>query len=155
MPKHVAWEGVFPAVTTQFRNDLSLDIDATAALYRTLRPLIDEAYTELGYPQARFDDTLVRAFAELLRAPVVVGEAELVPRIISQAYLDPELEDLSGAQKQLLRLGPANASRVQRKLREFALALGMSESALPRTRFYRAPGPGEGRHTLEDEPTPD
>ena len=28
MPKHVAWEGVFPAVTTQFRDDLSLDIDA-------------------------------------------------------------------------------------------------------------------------------
>jgi 4-hydroxy-tetrahydrodipicolinate synthase len=30
MRKHVGWEGVFPAVTTQFRSDLSLDVDATA-----------------------------------------------------------------------------------------------------------------------------
>ena len=29
MSKH-AWTGVFPAVTTQFRKDMSLDIDATA-----------------------------------------------------------------------------------------------------------------------------
>jgi len=129
---------------------VSLDVEATASLYRLLRPLIDEAYSDLGYPQVRFDDTLTRAIAELLRAPVIVGEPEMTPRIISQAYLDPELEDLSGAQKQLLRLGPANASRVQRKLRELALAIGMAESALPRTRFYRAPAPGQGRRTLED-----
>ncbi len=29
MPRHI-WSGVFPAVTTQFRKDLSLDLDATA-----------------------------------------------------------------------------------------------------------------------------
>jgi 4-hydroxy-tetrahydrodipicolinate synthase len=30
MSAQVSWQGVFPAVTTQFRNDLSLDIEATA-----------------------------------------------------------------------------------------------------------------------------
>ncbi len=30
MSRRVTWEGVFPAVTTQFHDDLSLDIDATA-----------------------------------------------------------------------------------------------------------------------------
>ena len=30
MTRRVSWEGVFPAVTTQFHDDLSLDIDATA-----------------------------------------------------------------------------------------------------------------------------
>ena len=30
MSRRVSWEGVFPAVTTQFHHDLSLDIDATA-----------------------------------------------------------------------------------------------------------------------------
>jgi len=30
MRRHVSWEGVFPAVTTQFRLDLSLDVEATA-----------------------------------------------------------------------------------------------------------------------------
>ncbi|MBP2300731.1 dihydrodipicolinate synthase family protein [Azospirillum picis] len=30
MTKRISWEGVFPAVTTQFHDDLSLDLDATA-----------------------------------------------------------------------------------------------------------------------------
>ncbi len=30
MPAKISWQGVFPAVTTQFREDFSLDIDATA-----------------------------------------------------------------------------------------------------------------------------
>ena len=29
MARHVSWNGVFPAVTTQFREDFSLDIEAT------------------------------------------------------------------------------------------------------------------------------
>jgi 1-pyrroline-4-hydroxy-2-carboxylate deaminase len=36
MPKRVAWEGVFPAVTTQFKDDLSLNIDATARVIEGL-----------------------------------------------------------------------------------------------------------------------
>ena len=36
MTKRVSWEGVFPAVTTQFRPDLSLDIDATARVMEGL-----------------------------------------------------------------------------------------------------------------------
>ena len=32
----IAWQGVFPAVTTQFRDDFSLDIDATAAVMTAL-----------------------------------------------------------------------------------------------------------------------
>jgi len=36
MRKRIAWEGVFPAVTTQFRPDLSLDVDATARVMEGL-----------------------------------------------------------------------------------------------------------------------
>src|SRR5258705_7568484 len=36
MRKNVSWKGVFPAVTTQFKNDLSLDIDATARVMEGL-----------------------------------------------------------------------------------------------------------------------
>jgi len=36
MHKRVKWEGVFPAVTTQFRDDLSLDVDATARVMEGL-----------------------------------------------------------------------------------------------------------------------
>ena len=41
----------------------------------------------------------------------------------SYAYADPRYEALTGAQKQLLRMGPANAQRVQARLREFKNAL--------------------------------
>lgn len=36
MPARISWEGVFPAVTTQFREDFSLDIDATATVMEAL-----------------------------------------------------------------------------------------------------------------------
>src|SRR5438045_9496547 len=36
MRQRVPWNGVFPAVTTQFRDDLSLDIDATARVMEGL-----------------------------------------------------------------------------------------------------------------------
>jgi 1-pyrroline-4-hydroxy-2-carboxylate deaminase len=36
MTTTVTWQGVFPAVTTQFREDFSLDIDATARVMDAL-----------------------------------------------------------------------------------------------------------------------
>ena len=36
MAAQIGWEGVFPAVTTQFREDLSLDVDATARVMDAL-----------------------------------------------------------------------------------------------------------------------
>ncbi|WP_031409533.1 dihydrodipicolinate synthase family protein [Thiomonas sp. FB-Cd] len=36
MNKHVSWSGVFPAVTTQFREDFSVDVDATAKVVKAL-----------------------------------------------------------------------------------------------------------------------
>lgn len=34
--KAISWSGVFPAVTTQFRNDFSLDLDATHTVIKNL-----------------------------------------------------------------------------------------------------------------------
>ena len=36
MSPRISWEGVFPAVTTQFHDDLSLDLDATAKVMEGL-----------------------------------------------------------------------------------------------------------------------
>jgi dihydrodipicolinate synthase/N-acetylneuraminate lyase len=44
MIKTVDWQGVFPAVTTQFRDDLSLDVDATA---RVIERLVDDGVSGL------------------------------------------------------------------------------------------------------------
>lgn len=103
----------------------SLDAQACARLHRQLLPLFEAAYAELGRSEESFDAVLARAFRELLRAPVRDGEVELVPGVRSHDFADPALEALSPAQKQLLRMGPDNARRVQAKLRELAAALGL------------------------------
>lgn len=104
-----------------------LEPEGAAELYRRLEPLVDQAYRELGYPEADFDRTLARAMAELLAVPVVDGEPELVPVKTTYEYADPRLEDLSAAQKHLLRTGPDNVRRVQAHLRALARELGLAE----------------------------
>lgn len=128
----------YDAITEIF---VAVDSRGAVSAYRQLRPLIDEAYRQLGYPDRDFDATLRTAIAQLLAAPVVVGDVRLVPRVIGYGYEDPELENLSAAQKQLLRLGPVNAPRVQRKLREFASALGIPASELPLTPIHTVQAP--------------
>jgi hypothetical protein len=116
----------------------SLDTDGTARLYGTLKPRVEEAYAELGAPEARFDATLERALIVLLETPVVEGDPALVTRGALYAYADPRLEGLSPAQKQLLRTGPRNTRLVQAKLREIALALGVPAERLPHPITIRA-----------------
>ena len=115
---------------------LSLDATAAARLYRAVKPLVKEAYDELGYPGVDFDDTLVRAMGELLETPVVEGRIKLEKKILSYAMTDATLEALSPAQKQLLRLGPDGVRAVHGKIKELAAALGIPESRLPRPRTY-------------------
>jgi len=103
----------------------SLDPDACAEVYRRLAPLIDEAYRDLGRPERRFADALARAIARLLATPVVDGEVELRPLVTTHAFADRDLEKLSAAQKQLLRMGPQNVRAIQAHLREIAGALGI------------------------------
>jgi hypothetical protein len=116
----------------------SLDTEGTVETYRRLAPLVAEAYADLGYPDRGFDETLAAAIRELLRAPRLEGKVEVAPRVISYEYTDWELEGLSAAQRQLIRMGPQNVARVQKKLRELAAALDIPERELPRGGVYKA-----------------
>jgi hypothetical protein len=109
----------------------SIDAAAASRLYATLKPRLDEAYRELGYLDTPFDAAVERALVRLLRTPIADRRAPIEPRGIGYGYRDERLESLSGAEKQLLRMGPANARRVQAKLREIALALGIPSERLP------------------------
>ncbi len=115
---------------------ISLEAKASARLYNALKPVLQQAYKELGYPNADFQDTLTQAIAELLNTPVVEGRVLLEKKVASYAYIDETLERLSQAQKQFLRMGPDNVQIIQTKLRELALACGIPEYRLPKTRFY-------------------
>jgi DUF3014 family protein len=110
---------------------VSLDVAGSARLYSTLKPRIDEAYRDLGFPEGSFDRTLERAIVSLLAVPVPAGPIEVQPKGIVYGYADPELEALTPAQKHLLRMGSRNARLVQRKLREVALELGIPSGRLP------------------------
>jgi len=85
----------------------------------------------LGYPNEDFQNTLIRAIRELLGTPLVEGDIVLEQAVATYQMADEDLEDLSDAQKHLLRMGPQNVRKIQSKLREMAVALGVPENQLP------------------------
>ena len=109
----------------------SIDPAGSARLYATLKPRIEEAHRELGGLDTPFDRTLERAIVLLLKTPVEDGPVPVEPRGIVYGFADEDLEDLTAAQKQLLRMGPRNARVVQRALRAIAVALGIPAERLP------------------------
>ena len=112
----------------------SLDPAGSARLYTALKPLIDQAYAELGYPDIPFDRMLERAIIGLLETPVVEDPIRVKPEGIGWVYADARLEDLTGAQRQLIRMGARNQQVVQGSLRNIALALGIPSQRLPGAR---------------------
>ncbi len=101
----------------------SLDTEGTVRLYHQLRPLIDEAFEELGAPGESFDDALEQAIRNLLEADVPDRPLALEQDEAVYVYADPQLEARRGAEKGLMRMGPENARLIQSKLAEFAVAL--------------------------------
>jgi hypothetical protein len=92
--------------------------------YRTLRPTLEKAFRELGYPGITFAQRLRQAGAQLLRTPQFTDRIALERKVMSYALADPGLEALTPAQKHMLRLGPVNAERVRKKLRALGAQLG-------------------------------
>lgn len=114
----------------------SMDARGTARLYATLKPRIEEANKELGATED-FDAVLERAIVELLEVPVVEGDVLLRADSVAYSFADPQLESLTAAQRQLLRMGPRNVRIVQAKLREVAGHLGIPGQNLPPERVHR------------------
>jgi hypothetical protein len=109
----------------------SIDPAGAAKLYATLKPRIEEAHRDLGASSESFDRSLERAIVALLDTPNLDSPPRLRPKGIGYGYADDRLEDLTAAQKQLLRMGPRNVRLIKARLREIALALGIPASHLP------------------------
>ncbi len=97
----------------------AVDAKTLAALYMRFYPLFQQAYRELGYPDANFNDRLVEAIDDLLATPVVQGPVHLIQPKVFYEYADPELEQRSAGQKIMLRMGSDNATRTKAKLAQF------------------------------------
>lgn len=101
----------------------SLDAQGSARLLENLEPLFDEAYRELGYPGGSFRATFQKAIRAFLTVPVLDDDAiRLDPGVSAFKFSQSHLEDLTSAQKQLIRTGPDNTRIIQAKIREVQAA---------------------------------
>ena len=102
---------------------VALDTEQTVGLYRLLSPLLQQAYAEIGFRDAEFEQALIKAIDAVLSAPEIEGPFQLVKPSVMYLYADTRLEELANMNKQLIRLGPENSARLKAKLREFKRAL--------------------------------
>ncbi|MEO7273031.1 MAG: DUF3014 domain-containing protein [Vicinamibacterales bacterium] len=107
----------------------SIDPQAAARIYTTLKPRLEEAHRELGATDS-FDRTLEEAIVRLVTTPTAIDSRLETKGAEAYRYADPRLESMTDAQKLLLRMGPANARTVQEKLKAIGLALGIPTTRL-------------------------
>jgi Protein of unknown function (DUF3014) len=117
---------------------VSLSSSRTVQAYQKLKPLFQEAYRELGYPQKDFHATFIQAMKRILDTPIVEREVLLREegKGLNYVFIDDGLENMSEVQKHLLRMGPKNTQKIQQKVREITLALGVPETQLPQAQIY-------------------
>lgn len=101
----------------------SIDDKKAIQAFHLLRPLLEEAYGELGHPSHELDSVIISALDQILAAPMHDGPIELTSESVQYKYADPQLEALPPIQKQLLRMGPENTQIIQKKVQLLRNAL--------------------------------
>jgi hypothetical protein len=101
----------------------NIDAKTLVSFYRGIEPLFQQAYEELGQPDASFSARLTEVIEHLLQTPTPRGQIALVQPSVLYRYADERLEKLSAGQKLLIRMGVDNATVVKGKLREIQAEL--------------------------------
>ncbi len=78
------------------------------------QPILDQAFGELGYKDKTFNQQLKAGLDQILAAPVLTTDIELVRPSVYYKYADKEIEKLPGIQKLMIRMGPENTVKLQR-----------------------------------------
>lgn len=112
------WDGVANALTSVSPTD-------AAQVYVNIKPLIDEAYIELGSSGSDFDHAIVRAIQMLAGTPALTEEPLLSRRPGYLELEDPVLKALKPVQKQFILMGSEHRRRLLDWLRRFAGALDL------------------------------
>ncbi|RUO58755.1 DUF3014 domain-containing protein [Pseudidiomarina insulisalsae] len=102
---------------------VSLDTDVVVSMLDDYEPLVQQALTEIGYPDTAPETVIFDAIDMLMQTPSVGTVIELTDETVMYRYADPALEALPEAQKQMLRLGPDNMRRVKLKLESIREAM--------------------------------
>jgi hypothetical protein len=102
----------------------SLDAKAVVDSYRTIYPRLDEAYRALGRAEGGVDRAVNVALQTLIDTPIPAEPVRVsTGKGTTYTFANAEYEGLLPAQKQLLRMGPDNARRIQARLREIQALL--------------------------------
>lgn len=95
-----------------------MDEQTLMATYKQMTPMLEEAFSELGYSNAKFNDRMLQAIKILLAAPIIEDPIELSSISVNYQFVDPNLEALPSAQKLLIRMGPENTRKLKVALRK-------------------------------------
>ncbi len=98
----------------------SVDSDTLVSWYYELKPLVDEAYRELGYPNEDFTDILQEAMTKVLDMDIPKERLELTRSSVMYQYKNEEIEKLDDAEKLMLRLGKENLLVIKSVLLEIS-----------------------------------
>jgi len=102
----------------------SLDAKSIVQAYHTIQPRLDEAYRALGRTEGGVDHAIDVALQMLIDTPIPAEPLRVTTgKGATYAYADGQYERLQPVQKQLLRMGPDNARRIQARLREIQTTL--------------------------------
>jgi hypothetical protein len=85
----------------------SVDSNTLVSYYFEIKPLIDEAYSELGYDED-FTETLQEAITRVLDMELPQSSMALTRNSVMYKYQDPAIEALNESDKLLLRIGKEN-----------------------------------------------
>lgn len=100
-----------------------INVPMALELYDILSTALEEVWSALGYGGTTFNDAAMGALNMILLAPATDFEARLYKDEANWRYEDESLETLPAIQKQLMRMGPTNAEKIQNKARELRGAL--------------------------------
>ena len=103
----------------------SINSAALAPLWRTLHPLVSVAYHAVGRPGISLDKAASTALHRIGDARLPAAPQPLQKTGKLWIYNEPDVEKLGPVEKQLMRLGPDNARKLQAKARELRAALGL------------------------------
>lgn len=107
----------------------SMDSDRLVQWYLEVKPLIDDAYRELGY-EDDFTHVLQDAITRVLDMELPKSSMKLIQPSVAYKFADPQLEALPATDKLLLRLGKDNLLVMKAVLLELHEKLAQQENGV-------------------------
>ncbi len=107
----------------------SMESESLVQWYMEMKPLIDEAYSELGY-EDDFTNTLQDAITRVLDMELPKSSMALIQPSVMYKFANPQLEALPDTDKLLLRLGKENLLVMKSVLLELHEKLAQQENGV-------------------------